>query len=186
MSRWTMVIDLRRCIGCHSCTIACQVGNKLPIGMFWNLVTTVGPNGSILTLGYYHIPRPCFHCDDPPCVGCCPTGASSQRADGVVLVDKDKCIGCKACIMACPYGARTLNRELGVVQKCTFCEHFIGQNKEPYCVSTCHQRARIFGDLGDPASEVYRLVHEENAVQMMPELGTNPQCYYIFPHRGRT
>ena len=117
MSRWAMVIDLRRCIGCHSCTIACQVGNKLPVGMFWNLVTTVGPTGRYPTLGYYHIPRPCFHCDDPPCVGCCPTGASSQRADGVVLVDKDKCIGCKACIMACPYGARTLNRELGVVPK---------------------------------------------------------------------
>ena len=185
MTRWAMVNDLRRCIGCQSCTVACQVGNNLPLGMFWNLVTTVGPLGTYPTLGYYHISRSCFHCAAPPCVACCPTGASYQREDGIVLVDQDKCIGCKACVMSCPYGARTLNQELGVVQKCTFCVDNIEQGKEPYCVSTCHQRARIFGDLDDPKSEVFRLVHEENAVQLMPELGTEPQCYYILPHRGQ-
>jgi Fe-S-cluster-containing dehydrogenase component len=185
VTRWAMVNDLRRCVGCQSCTIACQIGNSLPLGMFWNLVTTVGPVGDFPNLGYYHIPRPCFHCANPPCVGCCPTGASSQRADGIVLVDATKCIGCRSCVMACPYGARTHNKELGVVQKCTFCVDSIKLGREPYCVSTCHQRARVFGDLDDPNSEVSRLVREENPIQLMPELGTEPRCFYLLPQRVR-
>ena len=83
--------------------------------------------------------------------------------------------------MSCPYGARTLNKQLGIVQKCTFCTDLIEQGKEPYCVSTCHQRARIFGDLDDPESEVFQLVNTENTMQLMPELGTDPHVYYIQP-----
>jgi Fe-S-cluster-containing dehydrogenase component len=179
VTRWGMVIDLRRCIGCQACTVACQVDNKLPVGMFWNIVTTIGPKGGFPSRGLYHLPRPCFHCAHPPCVSCCPTGASTQRTDGIVLVDEDKCIGCGACVMSCPYGARTRNEKLGVVQKCTFCVDNIPQAKEPFCVSTCHQRARIFGDLDDPASEVSQLLANENTMQIMPELGTDPHVYYI-------
>jgi Fe-S-cluster-containing dehydrogenase component len=181
MTRWAMVIDLRRCVGCQACTVACQIGNDLPLGMFWNIVTTVGPKGTFPTLSYYHLPRPCFHCDDPPCVHCCPTGASSQREDGIVMVNPDKCIGCGTCIIACPYGARTQNKELGIVQKCTFCADIIGNGTGPYCVSACHQRARIFGNISDPDSEIYRLVNTENAILLMPELGTDPHVYYIQP-----
>jgi Fe-S-cluster-containing dehydrogenase component len=176
-----MVIDLRRCVGCQACTIACNVGNNLPLGMFWNTVSTVGPKGSYPALSLYHLPRPCFHCANPPCVSCCPTGASRQQDDGIVLVDADKCIGCGACIMSCPYGARTLNKNLGIVQKCTFCAELISQGREPHCIGTCHQRARLFGDLDDAGSEVYRLVNTENAVQLLPELGTDPHVYYIQP-----
>jgi Fe-S-cluster-containing dehydrogenase component len=181
MARLAMVIDLRRCIGCQACTIACQMGNDLPLGMFWNLVTTVGPKGNYPTSSLYHIPRPCFHCANPPCVPCCPTGASRQRDDGIVIVDQDKCIGCGACIMSCPYGARTRNKELGVTQKCTFCADLIEQGMEPYCVSACHQRARIFGDLDESESEVCQLMNTDNTTQLMPELGTDPHVYYILP-----
>lgn len=181
MTRWAMVIDLKKCVGCQACTIACQMKNELPLGMFWNIVTTVGPSGKFPYVNYYHLPRPCFHCDDPPCVHCCPTGASVKNEDGIVKVDEEKCVGCGACVIACPYGARTKNEELGVVQKCTFCPDNIKQGLEPFCVSTCHQRARIFGDLSNPDSEVHRLVHTENTVQIMPELGTDPHVYYIQP-----
>ncbi|MDD5703655.1 MAG: 4Fe-4S dicluster domain-containing protein [Dehalococcoidales bacterium] len=179
MARWAMVIDLRRCVGCQACTLACQMNNDLPLGMFWNIVTTTSTKGSFPNINYNHLPRPCFHCEEPPCVDCCPTGASTKSKDGIVTVNPDTCIGCGACIVACPYGARTKNKNLGIVQKCTFCEDIIYEGKEPYCVASCHQRARIFGDISDPESEVYQLVNKENAVQIMPELGTDPHVYYI-------
>ena len=181
MTRWAMVIDLRRCIGCQACTVACQMGNDLPLGMFWNIVTTVRPEGKFPALTYHHFPRLCYHCANPPCVPCCPTGASTQREDGIVFSDPDKCIGCGACIMSCPYGARTLNKQRGIAQKCTFCADSIAEGMQPFCVSTCHQRARIFGDLDDTNSEVYQLVNTKNVFQLMPELGTDPHVYYIQP-----
>jgi Fe-S-cluster-containing dehydrogenase component len=174
-----MVIDVRRCIGCQSCTVGCQVGNDAPIGMLWTYVPQVGPVGEFPNVFYYNLPQLCNHCANPPCVDCCPTGASYQREDGIVLVDANKCVGCKACVMSCPYGARSPNPKLGVVQKCTFCVDRITAGKQPYCVESCHQQARIFGDLDDKTSRVYQLVHSEPVVTMLPELGTDPQVYYI-------
>ena len=179
MTRYAMVMDTRRCIGCHSCTVACKVNNELPLDMIYNPVTTIGPTGVFPNVKMVHLPLICMHCEDTPCVACCPTGASQQRDDGIVWVDPDKCVGCKACVMACPYGARIPNHDLGIVQKCDFCMDRVDAGEEPYCVKTCHQRARIFGDLDDETSEVYKLVHGEGAKQLLPELGTNPHVFYI-------
>jgi len=179
--RWGMVIDLHRCVGCQACTVACQEGNHVPPGQFWNLVVTVGPIGTYPQVGTYYLSRPCMHCAKPPCVDGCPTRASHIREDGLVLVDEDKCVGCGYCIVACPYGVRYYNDKLGIAQKCTFCVDRLAAGQLPLCVSTCPQKARFFGDLGDASSEVYRFVHTEHAVTLLPEYGTEPSVYYIWP-----
>ena len=116
----------------------------------------------------------------------CPSpGALYRTAEGAVAFNQDKCIGCKACIQACPYHARHLNRATGVVQKCDFCKERAREGLEPYCVQTCHQRARIFGDLDDPQSAVSRLLNSIHSVQLLPELGTDPQVYYIVYNGGQ-
>jgi len=185
MTRFAMIMDTRRCIGCHSCTVACKVKNELPVDMIYNPVFTPPPIGVFPNVHMNFYPLICMHCDEPPCVECCPTGASQQSEDGIVWVDPDKCIGCKACIQACPYHARHLNRVTGVVQKCDFCKEPAREGLEPYCVKTCHQRARIFGDLDDPQSAVSRLLNSIHSVQLLPELGTDPQVYYIVYNGGQ-
>lgn len=179
MARYAMAFDTRRCIGCQSCTVACKVNNELPVDMIYNPVTTVGPVGVYPNLHMTHVPLICMHCDNPPCVNACPSGASQQTDEGIVWVEAKKCVGCKACVMACPYGARHTNPETGVVQKCDFCMERVRQGKEPHCVKTCHQRARIFGDIEDVTSEIYKLVNSERNVLLLPELGTEPFVFYI-------
>ena len=141
-----------------------------------------------------HFPRSCLHCDTPACVTVCPTGASYKRAeDGIVLVDEDKCIGCKLCSWACPYGAREYSAVEGVMKKCTLCvdriynENLSEAEREPACVQVCPTRARHFGDLGDPESDVSKLVAERGGVALMPELGYAPVNRYLptRPRRGR-
>lgn len=139
-----------------------------------------------------HFPRSCLHCEAPDCVTVCPTGASYKRAeDGIVLVDEDKCIGCKLCSWACPYGAREYSEQRGVMQKCTLCvdriynESFAESDRKPACVMACPTRARHFGDLGDPASAVSRLVAERDGFALMPELGYAPVNRYLPPRPRR-
>ncbi len=139
-----------------------------------------------------HFPRSCLHCETPACVTVCPTGASYKRAeDGIVLVDEDKCIGCKLCSWACAYGAREYSEVEGVMKKCTLCvdriynEHLPEEDRQPACVQACPTKARHFGDLGDPDSDVSKLVAERGGVALMPELGYAPVNRYLPPRPRR-
>ncbi len=199
MSRKGMVVDLNSCIGCQACTVACKAENASPPGIFWTRVLEreVGKYPSARQI---FLPVLCNHCQDAPCKKACPTGATSQREDGIVLVDYDKSIGCRACMAACPYQVRYCWDErktyypgvltpfeevgyekfrLGAVQKCTLCVHRIDVGLPPACVETCPTVARVFGDLDDPQSEVSRLIGERKGFQLRAELGTNPSVYYL-------
>ena len=139
-----------------------------------------------------HFPRSCLHCETPACVTVCPTGASYKRAeDGIVLVDEDKCIGCKLCSWACPYGAREYSPVEGVMKKCTLCvdriynENLPEAERQPACVLACPTRARHFGDLGDPDSDVSKLVAERGGVALLPELEYAPVNRYLPPRPRR-
>jgi Fe-S-cluster-containing dehydrogenase component len=139
-----------------------------------------------------HFPRSCLHCETPDCVTVCPTGASYKRAeDGIVLVDEDKCIGCQLCAWACPYGAREISEQRGVMQKCTLCvdriynETLDEEDRQPACVKACPTRARHFGDLGDPDSAISRLVAERDGYPLMPEFGYRPVNRYLPPRPRR-
>jgi Fe-S-cluster-containing dehydrogenase component len=205
-----LVIDLDTCVGCHACAVACKQWNaggisgpltdenpygKEPFGVWFNRVHSyeVDPPADSgqppMTL---HFPRSCLHCEDAACVTVCPTGASYKRAeDGIVLVDEDKCIGCKLCSWACPYGAREYSVVEGVMKKCTLCvdriynEHLEEAERQPACVQACPTRARHFGDLGDPESAVSQLVAKRGGVDLLPELGYRPVNQYLPPRPRR-
>ena len=204
-----LVIDLDTCVGCHACAVACKEWNaggiagpltdeqpygKDPFGVWFNRVHSydVEPEvvgGASMTV---HFPRSCLHCETPACVTVCPTGASYKRAeDGIVLVDEDKCIGCKLCSWACPYGAREYSAVEGVMKKCTLCvdriynEHLDEIERQPACVQACPTRARHFGDLGDPDSKVSQLVADRGGRDLLPELGYKPVNKYLPPRPRR-
>jgi len=212
-----LVIDLDTCVGCHACAVACKQWNsggvaapltdadaygREPLGVWLNRVHSYeveglpaqGCGGSAtpaqMTL---HFPRSCLHCDNAACVTVCPTGASYKRGeDGIVLVDESKCIGCKLCSWACPYGAREYDASEGVMKKCTLCvdriynESLDASERVPACVQACPTRARHFGDLADPESDVSRLVAERDGQALMPELGYAPVNRYLPPRPRRT
>ncbi len=191
---WVMVIDLRKCIGCQSCTVACKSENGVPVGSFrtWVDVSQIGRTvpargGETVTeSGTYqqqikvlNVPKLCNHCDNPPCVEVCPVKATFKRADGPVLVDPRLCIGCGTCVNACPYGARYINPISHTADKCTLCVERIDRGLLPACVTSCVGHARIFGDLNDPTSEVSQLISRHQVQVRKPELGTDPQVFYV-------
>lgn len=196
-----MVIDLRRCVGCNSCTVACKQENAAPPGVYFSKVLQY-EKGTYPKAKLYFLPMLCMHCEDAPCLKACPTGATYRREDGIIMVKDEECMGCRYCIMACPYDARSYNakdseqyfqgqgftpfeeegreRHLrGVVEKCTFCAERLDQGKKPACAATCPSDARIFGDLDDPTSEVAKLISIGLARPRLEELGTRPSVYYI-------
>ncbi|NKE06470.1 MULTISPECIES: 4Fe-4S dicluster domain-containing protein [Mesobacillus] len=177
MARYGMVIDTRKCVGCYACRVSCQMQNELPVEesyiKFYEKETGVFPN-----VKNEIIPVQCQHCEDAPCVSVCPTKATYTTAEGIVLVDSDKCIGCKYCMVACHYGARTQDHKTGVVEKCRFCAELVAEGKQPACVSTCISNARIFGDLDDPNSEVSKAIVKMNAQPLRPDLG-KAKIYYV-------
>ena len=200
MTQLALVIDLNVCVGCHACVTSCKQWNTSgaagpladqnpydadPTGAFFNRVQTfeVGEYPNTQTV---HFPKSCLHCEDPPCVPVCPTGASYKRAsDGIVLVDYDKCIGCKYCSWACPYGVRELDAERKVMTKCTLCvdrvydESLPAAERKPACVLACPTSARLFGDIHDPDSVVSEAIRESAGYALMPEWGTQPSNHYL-------
>ena len=153
MARYAIVTDLNRCVGCQACSAACKTINGVMPGDFWIKTLRIGPtpkeggSGDWPDVEMYFLPIQCQHCEDPECVKVCPTQASHVTEDGTVQIDKDKCIGCQFCAMACPYGVRYLNEEERVVEKCTLCEQKIAQGELPQCVTQCGGMARWFGDM---------------------------------------
>ncbi len=176
--RWGMVVDLRKCIGCQACTVACHMENEVPIGEFRTIVSNYEIKTGDKTRNVV-LPRLCNHCEDPPCIPVCPVQATFQRADGVVVVDNTRCIGCAYCVQACPYDARFINPETNTADKCTFCVHRLEAGLLPACVETCVGGARIFGDLKDPQSQVSQLIAKLPTDGLRPEMKTRPQVYYI-------
>lgn len=185
--RYGFVINTKRCIGCRTCTVACKMENDVPLGIArikvlnpQNSTVFDKPKGTYPHMNMSWVTVPCQHCEDAPCVKVCPTGASQKRNDGIVYIDKNKCIGCRYCVWSCPYEARHFDEENKVVDKCTMCMHRIDEDKLPMCAEVCTGRAITFGDLNDPNSEVYKLVHSNNVRTLKPEQGTKPSVYYIF------
>ena len=178
MARYGMVIDTRRCVGCMDCVVACKTENHVPEGYTRDWITEV-VRGEYPTLRMEIRSERCNHCDKPPCVGCCPTGASHVHPlGGVVLVTTEACIGCKACLAACPYDARFVHPE-GHVDKCTFCIHRVEQGLPPACVAVCPTHCMHFGDLDDPHSTVSRLLASRAHHALVSEAGTQPRIHYL-------
>lgn len=177
-ARWGMVIDLRRCVGCQACTIACGMENETPVGHFRSTVSVSELEQAGRTRRLI-LPRTCNHCGDPACVKVCPTGATYQQGDGIVLVDNTVCIGCGYCAQACPYEARYINPVSHTADKCTFCVHRLEAGLLPACVETCVGGARIFGDLNNPDSQVSQQLEKNRARVLKPSSGTQPKVYYI-------
>lgn len=178
MKRYAMVIDTKTCIGCGDCVVACKVENSVPEGFCRDWIVSE-VMGSFPNLQMELRSERCNHCDNPPCVYSCPTGASFIK-DGtnITLVHKDKCTGCKACIAACPYDARFVMPE-GYVSKCTFCDHRLEHGLDPACVSTCPTHCMHFGDLNDPKSNVSRLLESRKWKVLLEDAGTEPNVYYL-------
>jgi tetrathionate reductase subunit B len=182
---WAMLIDLRECVGCQACTVACIMENQVPQGSFRTSVSAYVVQGESGP-GTYMLPRLCNHCEQPPCVPVCPVGATFKREDGAVLVDGERCVGCAYCVQACPYEARFINHRTGKADKCTFCAHRIEAGLLPACVETCVGGARVFGDLNDPNGELRRrLAAAKDDVNVLkPEQGTKPNVFYVGLDRG--
>ena len=204
MTKLGIAINKTRCIGCQTCAHACKMQNNVPSGMRWNRVLTEGCDvedgalGEFPNLSRGYLPVACQHCENPACLRVCPTGATYKDDKGRVEVDYEKCIGCRMCMAACPYNARVFNwndpkrepdfnygdkdvpvRGKGVVEKCTLCKERTDRGEEPMCVKCCPVKARTFGDLDDPNSEISKLVVARKAGVLLEQQGTRPQVHYF-------
>jgi molybdopterin-containing oxidoreductase family iron-sulfur binding subunit len=223
--RWGMAIDQNRCVGCWTCAVACKSINNQPLGIYWNRILTDRPNegsaaaepatraidvphGTFPNLQLAYQPTSCQHCQNAPCEKVCPVGATFRNDDGTVLIDLERCIGCRYCMAACPYGVRvftwekgrhepefpvgygrdyrkggrlvfTPDRPVGVAEKCTGCIERTEGGNRPMCVDACPAGARVFGDLNDPGSKLSISVQQQSGRQLLGELGTDSSVFYL-------
>jgi tetrathionate reductase subunit B len=203
---WGFAVDIRKCIGCGKCVLACKLENHVPLEpelyRTWVERYVITENGEVLRdspdagiAGFtplsenpnyqgleikdtFFVPKLCNQCENPPCVPVCPVRATYVIKDGVVLVDEKRCIGCKYCVVACPYGVRYIHPVTKVADKCTFCYHRVAKGLQPACVQVCPTQARIFGDLRDPESSVSKLLRDGQVQVLKPEQRTKPKVYY--------
>lgn len=178
MTNYGFLIDQRKCIGCHACSTACKSENEVPLGVYRTWVKYVETGTFPHTRRHFQVTR-CNHCANPPCVRICPVTAMYQRTDGIVEFDPRVCIGCKACLQACPYDAIYIDPESHNAAKCHFCAHRIDQGLKPACEIVCPEQAIISGDLDDPNSLISRLIAREPVAVRKPEQGTAPKLFYI-------
>lgn len=204
--KWVMVFDLAKCDGCGKCNEACSKMHFVPPDRQWIKVLRMK---DARTTAPYFFPQPCFHCDNPPCTKVCPVDATFKRQDGIVLIDNQRCIGCRFCMAACPYGARSFNwgrpdtppeamahgyspewgfpRRIGTVEKCDFCPDMARQGKLPACATTCPMGVIYYGDQNEDAvtnskgetERLSRLLRDHAGYRFLEELGTEPRVYYL-------
>ena len=207
-AQWTMVINVDRCVGCGACVTACKRENNTPPKVNYTTVE-VREIGSYPNVKVAYVPKPCMQCDNPPCLPVCPVEATTKRADGIVAIDYQKCIGCQQCVKACPYGMRiydggaNYNQPLTTyeqrtsyeynkawsrtgeqtpvnkVRKCHYCLHRIENGQQPACVESCPGKARVFGNVNDFTSEVSRLPQSDTLQCLKKQLGTQPRTSYV-------
>ena len=176
-----MLIDLKKCVGCHACAVACKEAHGTPPGITRSHVKREF-EGEYPDATMHIVPMLCMHCENPPCVEACPTeGATYKREDGIVVVDKEKCIGCKYGMMACPYGVRSWNAAESVVEKCTLCAHLSKNGELPMCVRTCSAGARFYGDIDDPSSDASKALAAADpaSIHTLQDVGNHPATHYI-------
>jgi len=169
--RYVYFVDVSKCYGCLSCVAACAAENNVPVGYFRTWVERYAMNGRVA-----FVPKICNHCDNPSCVHACPVNATYKTEEGLVLIDDEICIGCGACIQACPYGARFRNPVKGTADKCTLCNHRIPE-RLPACVESCPTSARVYGKMSDKA--VKEILSKKNAVVLKAYTGNEPHTYYV-------
>lgn len=176
--RYGMVIDLASCVGCHACTISCKMENDVPDKCF-NTWVEEWDTGKYPEVSKVKLPKLCNQCVDAPCIKACPVDATFSIQGGIVVVDDEKCIGCEACVTACPYDARYMNKETNKAGKCTFCIQRAEAGLLPACVGTCISHSRCFGDLNDPESEVSKLIAANKTKGLKEKLGLDVSVVYI-------
>ena len=182
LKRYGFVIDVSRCIDCRACLVACRAENNVPLPNTRIWVKDMGVQGHFPALTRMFVPYNCMHCDEPPCIEVCTSGATFKDQDnGLVLVDQQACIGCGLCVEACPYDARYLDSSRGVVDKCNGCIQRVQVGQQPACVATCLGGARMFGDLNDPSSTVSKALSDAVSVQRIvnEQVDPGPNIYYI-------
>jgi Fe-S-cluster-containing dehydrogenase component/formate-dependent nitrite reductase membrane component NrfD len=183
VTRWAWVIDQTKCIGCHACTTACKSENHVALGVFRTWVKNVDVGVFPEVRRHFAVLR-CNHCEDAPCVEICPVTAMYQRDDGLVDFDESLCIGCKACMQACPYDAIYMDPDSNTAAKCNFCSHRVDEGLLPACVVVCPVEALVFGDMDDASSKVARTLKEQKVTVRRAEQRTRPKAFYVGAHEA--